>query len=294
MDVRQYLERTTDPAERTAEYKALVSQYYDAVTGFYRLGWGEFFHFAPFYGNESREEALLAMHKLLVRETGIAAEMKVLDVGCGVGGPGRSIARMTGALITGITISRAQVKTAERLSRKQGLLDRFDVVLEDAMNMTFEDNAFDAVYMIESACHMPDKRRFYKECARVLKPGGMLAGWDWIQLRSAGNTDRDSYEEPICAHFALPSLSTLNEINDHINAAGLDVLKVEDMGHHGTAGRRWWAPLEQQINHPVARLTARMSKTLSMMWTSGDLLVSAGKAKRFSPLGFFVSRKPIC
>jgi SAM-dependent methyltransferase len=197
---------------------------------------------------------------------------------------------MSGARITGVTISPAQVKAAQELTWKQGLQDRCQVILGDAMDLDFKDDAFDVVYMIESACHMPDKRAFFRECARVLKPGGRLAGWDWI--RTAKPIAGADMIEPICAYFTLPSLCTLDEIRDHLTLAGLEVLKTEDMGEGGSSSRRWWNPLDRQLGSFLSRVTSRLSATLGMMRRSGELLVEAGKAGAFSPLGFFVARKP--
>jgi sterol 24-C-methyltransferase len=290
MNVTSYLEQTKSPDERTANYHELVKEYYDSVTFYYWKGWGEHFHFAPFSGSEPLKQALEVQQRLLAREAGIEPGMKVLDVGCGIGGPTRSIARISGARITGVTISPAQVKAAQELTWREGLQDRCQVILGDAMDLDLKDNAFDVVYMIESACHMPDKRAFFRECARVLRPGGRIAGWDWIRTEKP-NAGAELIE-PICTYFALPGLCTLEEIGEHLTHAGLEVLKTEDMGELGSSSQRWWSPLDRQLGSLLARITSRLSPTLGMMQRSGELLVEAGKAGAFSPLGFFVARKP--
>lgn len=293
MNVTSYLKRAENPATRAAQYADLVKEYYDSVTPFYRWGWGENFHFAPFLGDEPVSRALEAQQRLLVREAGITRGKKVLDVGCGVGGPTRSIARMTGAHITGITISPAQVQMAQRMTARQGLEDLCYVMLGDAMEMGFEDRSFDVVYMIESACHMPDRAAFFAQCARVLRPGGTLAGWDWIRTSESEDAVEKALIDPICSYFTLPNLYTLTELRGHLEGAGLEVLRAEDMGQEGSATRRWWNPLEVQLDSWLSHIACRLSSTLAMMRKSGELLVSAGRAGVFSPLGFFSARKPI-
>lgn len=290
MDVASFLHQTEDPSRRTRQYRELVAEYYDNVTRFYQWGWGENFHFAPLRGDESADEAMAAQRDLLVREAGISASSAVLDVGCGVGGPTRHIAKTTGARVTGITISSTQVRIASELTRQQGLEERCEIRLADAMHMPFSDQSFDVVCMVESACHMPDKEAFFRECARVLKSGGMLAGWDWIRLDPAAQTHEQI--EAVCQYFALPGLCALEEIGAHLEQAGLAVTRLEDLGREGRPDRRWWQPLETRLHSPLARLTARLSRRLRMMWQSGEHLVQAGKAGVFSPLGFFVARKP--
>src|SRR3954462_8452552 len=86
---------------RKAQYATMVNDYYDLVTDFYEYGWGQSFHFAPRHKGESFE-ASLARHELyLAHVLGLKPGMKVLDVGCGVGGPMRAIARFSGATVVG-------------------------------------------------------------------------------------------------------------------------------------------------------------------------------------------------
>ncbi len=290
MDVRSFLAQTHDPAARRRNYQELVRQYYDGVTLFYRHGWGECFHFAPFSGRETVPAAIEAQHRLLVRAAGIKATHRVLDLGCGIGGPARSLARLTGAHVTGVTISPEQVKTARQLTRRQRLEGCCEVVLGDAMKLAYPDASFDVVVTIESACHMPDKAAFYAECARVLRPGGRLAGWDWIFTpRGDVEAERREHAEPICAYFALPALSTLEEIGEHLRAAGLSVVRLEDLD---VGERRWFEPLARRLENPLSQVASRLSSTLAMMQRSGELLVRAARAGAFSALGFHVSEKP--
>jgi len=59
--------------------------------------------------------------------------MRVLDVGCGVGGPAREIAKFTGCNITGITINEYQVQRATRYAQRDGLADQLQFVQGDFM-----------------------------------------------------------------------------------------------------------------------------------------------------------------
>ena len=101
---------------------------------------------------------------------------KVLDVGCGIGGSARILARDYGFDVLGISISPAQIKRATDLTPAD-LSCRFEVM--DALNLTLGNAAFDGVWSVEAGPHMPDKQRFADELLRVLKPGGALAVADW-------------------------------------------------------------------------------------------------------------------
>jgi MPBQ/MSBQ methyltransferase len=113
----------------------------------------------------------------------------VLDVGCGVGGTSRYLAKKLGpdAAITGITLSPNQVKRATELATEQGV-DNAKFTVMNALKMDFPDNSFDVVWACESGEHMPDKEAYINEMMRVLKPGGKFVMATWCQ--------RDNREVP--------------------------------------------------------------------------------------------------
>ncbi len=109
-------------------------------------------------------------------------EIKVLDVGCGVGGTSRYLAKKLGskASVTGITLSPNQVKRATELATEQNV-DNAQFTVMNALEMEFEDNSFDIVWACESGEHMPDKEAYINEMMRVLKPGGKFVMATWCQ-----------------------------------------------------------------------------------------------------------------
>lgn len=107
---------------------------------------------------------------------------KVLDVGCGIGGTSRYLAKKfgTNASVTGITLSPVQAQRANNLATSQNISNaKFEVM--DALDMKFPDNSFDLVWGCESGEHMPDKKQYIEEMARVLKPGGKIVVATWCQ-----------------------------------------------------------------------------------------------------------------
>lgn len=82
-----------DEEERRANYSDMVNKYYDLATSFYEFGWGESFHFAHRWKGESLRESIKRHEHFLALQLGLKPGHKVLDVGCGIGGPLREIAR---------------------------------------------------------------------------------------------------------------------------------------------------------------------------------------------------------
>ncbi len=102
--------------------------------------------------------------------------MRVLEVGCGVGGPAREIANFIGCEIVGITINQKQVDVARRLTEEAGLSDKLTFIHGDFLNLPFPDASYDAAYSIEATVHAPSLAAVavYSGIARVIKPGGRL------------------------------------------------------------------------------------------------------------------------
>ena len=92
-DTADTLSRYRRSQKRSKEdYARMVEGFYDLITDFYEYGWGQSFHFAPGKDGTSFEESIADHQHLLGEALGLRPGMKVLDIGCGVGGPQRVIA----------------------------------------------------------------------------------------------------------------------------------------------------------------------------------------------------------
>ena len=114
----------------------MVSSFYDLVTDFYEYGWGQSFHFAPRFKGEQFMESIYRAEYFLALKLGLGRASKVLDVGCGVGGPMRNIAKFTGADVTGVTINEYQVAVGNRYCAEQGVEKQCRSVQGDFQKLT--------------------------------------------------------------------------------------------------------------------------------------------------------------
>jgi MPBQ/MSBQ methyltransferase len=163
-----------------------VARSYDEWTqdGILEFYWGDHIHLghygAPTQSKDFRE-AKVDFVREMVQWGGldkVAKGSTLLDVGCGIGGSSRILARDYGFAVTGVTISPQQVQRATELTDPE-VNAKFQV--DDAMALSFPDASFDVVWCIEAGPHMPDKAIFAKELMRVLKPDGILVVADWNQ-----------------------------------------------------------------------------------------------------------------
>lgn len=107
---------------------------------------------------------------------GLAAGMTVLDVGSGLGGPARQIARVTGCAVVGVDITAEYVDAARALTEAAGLAGQVEFVHADLANLG--RGGFDAAYSIHVQMNVADKTTFFTEIAEHLRPGARLATFD--------------------------------------------------------------------------------------------------------------------
>ena len=110
--------------------------------------------------------------------SGLGSGLAVLDVGSGLGGPARYLAGRFGCHVTGIELTPAFCQVAGRFSALTGMGDRTAFRQGDALALPFPDATFDAVWTVQAQMNIADKRRFYGEIHRVLKPGGRFVFQD--------------------------------------------------------------------------------------------------------------------
>ncbi len=196
----------------------------DGILEFY---WGEHIHLGHYGSPPQRKDFLTAksdfVHEM-VRWGGLdqlPPGTTVLDVGCGIGGSSRILAKDYGFTVTGITISPAQVKRAEELTPDEL---KVQFVVGDALAMPFPDASFDVVWSIEAGPHMPDKALFAKELMRVLKPGGILVVADWNQ-RDDRQKPLNFWERPVMRQlldqWSHPAFASIEGFAELLEKTGL-------------------------------------------------------------------------
>ena len=113
-------------------------------------------------------------------------DAKVLDVGCGLGGPGRMLADRFNCKVTGIDLCEEYIRTAQKLSELTGLTDKTEFIHGDVLCLPFKDSSFDIVWTQHVQMNIEDKAKFYSEIKRVLNDEGALVYYDIFRK---GNED---------------------------------------------------------------------------------------------------------
>ena len=302
-------------ASRRQRYTELVNQYYDLVTDFYEFGWGTSFHFAPRRRGESLLHAIVRHEQFLAAELGLREGMQVADLGCGVGGPMREIARFSGCNVVGINNNAYQIERGWKHTRDMQQTAQCSLLKADFMHLPHRDEFFDAAYTIEASCHAPNRVALFREIARVMKPGAYFGGYEWC-LTEKFDPQCDQHlvvKKNIEAGNGLPDIAFSWQIDEWLQEAGLEIITTRDLAP--TSDVPWYialtgadrtlrsfprTPLGRRItNHATALLellhvAPKGTREVSDFLNAGaDALVAGGQQELFTPLYFFHVRKPL-
>lgn len=190
------------------------------------------FLLAPRHKLETREQSLARIEHLIACKLDLQEGMTCLDIGCGIGGPLREIARFSGAKVTGLNISEFQVSRAKYYNHKYDLDHLCDVVVGDFHHIPFDDNTFDAVYCTEATCHSPHREKVFAEVFRVLKPGGKFLSTEWCltDKYDPKNPEHVKVKTDIEYSNALSPTTTCAESKQKVEEVGFKVLHDKDYG----------------------------------------------------------------
>ncbi len=178
-------------------------------------------HDQDHYGGTEANDTLIAA-------AGIAPGHLVLDVCSGMGGPARYLAHRVGCRVVGLDFTESRYLAAQRLTHLIGLDRLVSFRHGNALDMPFENGSFDVVIGQEAWCHVPDKPRLIAECARVVKPGGVIAFTDILRRPALSEADMAR----LTREMTFPTLESLDGYAKLLECNGCSVVRREDLSAH--------------------------------------------------------------
>ena len=300
------------------DHTETVNDFYDLCSEFMQFGWNESLHFAPLKPNESLEDAIVRHQRLMIERLCLRKGMRVIDVGCGVGGPMRRVARESGATVLCVNNNAQQLERARAANIEAGLDHLAEYMACNFMDMSAIDaNTFDGGYAIESTCHAPDKEGAFAQIYRVLKPGALFWGQE---MCLTGKFDPDDshhqdVKKALMLGIALRDIATFSQVNHALEAVGFQVVEAADRNVQDGSSTPWYQPMEGRRGTlrgafrrtPAGRKAVlglvRLAEALRyfpsgsasvvrLMDRTADAYVAGGKTGIFTPLYCFLARKP--
>ena len=192
----------------------------------------------------------------LAKLVGITADMSVLDVGSGVGGPARYLAATYGCRVTGVDLSEPFVDAARYLTERTGQSGQVSFQSASALELPFDNGSFDAVLLQHVAMNIADRARLYHEIRRVLKAGGRFATFDVVLTGGEPH-----YPLPWARTPATSFLLTAAATREAIESAGFGIVAWQD---DTEAAKAWAARLRESGPLPSPNLGVVMGPDFAL------------------------------
>lgn len=194
-----------------------ASEYHDSMVAFLEWIWGRDFMAPGGEGNVDR----------MVKGIDLAGR-RVLDIGCGLGGPAFVLARKHGAEVTGIDLEPQLIARATRRAAELGLSEQTEFRAVTLGDLPFPDRSFDLVFVSGALTQTEDKAGFASECLRVLKPGGMLTCYDWLKKDAPISDDMRYFFKMEGLTYNLITLAQLGRCLEDVGFADVTLDDASD------------------------------------------------------------------
>lgn len=168
----------------------------------------------------------------LAKKLCIKPGSKLLDVGCGFGGPARCLAAVYGCHVTGIDLNQPFVELAQMLTRRTGLSERVQFVHGDVVELPLPQGAFDIVWMQHLAMRIAEPDKLYRIIRNVLRRGARFAIYEQV----AGEGGPMLFPVPWARDPAESFLISPDQMRKHLELFGFRGLYWNDVTD---AGIRW-------------------------------------------------------
>lgn len=213
-----------------------MKRHYDLLSPYYQSLWGIHLHHGYWItGKETKEAAQENLIRVLIEKakldkpTQAKSPLKILDVGCGIGGSSIYLAKHLQALVTGITISPVQVQMAQQLAKEASVEVSFQVM--DAEKMSFTET-FDVIWSVEALSHLNNPQLFFQQAEKILRPGGKFAIIDWFKKEGLTPQQEQQFIQPIRTGMLTPHMTTMGKYKDYIEAGGIKVTEFLDLSEN--------------------------------------------------------------
>ena len=267
--------------------------------------WGDHVHLGHYGDPPGRRDfraAKVAFVHELIRWSGLdqlPPGSRVLDVGCGIGGSARILARDYGFEVLAISISPGQIQRAQDLTPAD--LDHCRFAVMDALALALPDGSdsegFDGVWSVEAGPHMPDKQRYADELLRVLRPGGLLALADWNRRDPADgamNRQERWVMRQLLDQWAHPEFASIRSLKQNLEQSPWSGgMRVETGDWTSATLPSWLDSIIEGVRRPAAVLGLGPSAVLQGLRETPTLLLMDWAFRRgLMQFGVFRGRKP--
>jgi sarcosine/dimethylglycine N-methyltransferase len=216
---------STDPQDHVIETARTYYNSHDADIFYTTIWGGEDLHLGIYRTPEDNvfEASRRTVGRMAHYSKRLNENARVLDLGSGIGGTARYLAKTYGCDVVALNLSQVENERHRQKNKEQKIDHCIEVVDGNFEKVPYEDESFDVVWSQDAILHSPNRRQVMQEACRVLKPGGELIFTDPMQTEDA----YDEFIEPILKRIHLDSLATPTYYRNLAKELGMEEIAYE-------------------------------------------------------------------
>ena len=213
---------------------------------------------------------------------------RILDVGCGIGGPAFEMVETHGARVVGIDIEAPLIDRAHRSAAAKSLQDRCEFLVVEPGQLPFEDQTFDIVLSSGAITQTSGTTELIADCFRVLRPGGALTCYEWMRTEHPYSDDMMNWFRLEGLTYVLETLDTFGQM---FRDAGFDDVETADASDWYRAEcRREYELIRGELYPRMVELLGREDADHFVEnWRAMTVVCDSGEMRQ----GYCRGRKPL-
>ncbi|MBX0287936.1 class I SAM-dependent methyltransferase [Haloarcula salinisoli] len=221
---------------------------------FLNLGYSEWYQ--PHIAGSSQRRLVTEVGSRVASHLPTTDGVRLLDVGCGRGGPALHLAYQFGFNVTGVDLVPYNIQMATENARGKHLDSEF--IIGDATQLPFTRDSFTACTAIDALVYLSERNRVFATVADTLEPEAVLVVSDLVMQSDVTETERrlvDSFADA----WDMPSLGTVEGYKAALDETSFELKAVEDITKHSVGRFRKWTTLYLQLlTSPLRALIERL------------------------------------
>lgn len=262
MDQTPLRERITDQFSYRGE-RADIWRAFDLLLetdAFLNLGYSEWYQ--PHVIGSSQRRLVTEVGSRLASYLSTTDGVRLLDVGCGRGGPAIHLADQFGFRVTGLDLVPYNIEQATDTAHEKHIEAKF--VVGDATQLPFTEASFTACSAIDALVYLPDRKSVFAAVADVLEPEGVLVLSDLVMQSDVGENEQ-AFVDSLADAWDMPSLGTVEGYESALDDAGFDLKVAEDITRHSVGRFRRCTMLYLQVlRSPIRPLFERLLRAYDL------------------------------
>ena len=207
-----------------------------------------------------------------LEKLGLTPDMRILDIGCGVGGPAMTAAEDYGCFVTGIDITPDFIELAKERTALGPNRDKLYFEVANATGLDFKDESFDLAMMLHTGMNIQDKESVYNEVARVLKSGQSFAIYDILALEKIDNLE---FPLPWSPGPDTSFLISLSETEKLLNNAGFTIETIENRQTYAVnAIERMFTKIGDQLSKDRKTVITNLLKSVQQNCCAPHIIIA--------------------